>query len=224
VGWEAFRKPRNKFVLACHVIFFVWWQIRFETNQWWHRCCRRFRENRLIQINYPGTGNNTQLNYDGLGSCVTIKETMSGTVTEQRDFVWCDDERCEVRNGLSGDALLRQFFGPGEVISGTSYHYSKDHLGSIREMTNSTGTIVWQQSFDPYGVLTTIVSTTAADFGFGGMYVHQRSGLSLTEYRPYSAGLGIWLSRDPIAATGETSAYSYAWNNPVRFIDPLGPG
>jgi RHS repeat-associated protein len=153
---------------------------------------------------------------------VIIKETTSGTVTEQRDFVWCGNERCEVRNGLSGDALLRQFFSFGETISGTSYFFTNDHLGSTREMTNSAGSIVWQQSFDPYGVASTVVSATPADFGFAGYYLHSRSGLNLSATRAYSPVLGRFINRDPIGESGGVNLYEYVGNNPMSWTDPLG--
>jgi RHS repeat-associated protein len=181
-------------------------------------------ENRLIQVTYPGTGNNSQFTYDGFGRCVKIVETVSSSVTSTKQFVWYGNDRCEARDG-SGN-LFNQYFSYGHVSfsggTGTSYPYTKDHLGSIREVNNSSGTIVYQQSFDPYGQVTVLVSTTPPDFGYAGYYVHQRSGLSLTLYRAYSSNLGRWLSRDPIEETGGDNLFVYAGNSPIRSRDPLG--
>src|SRR5262249_5088590 len=91
-----------------------------------------------------------------------------------------------------------------------------------REMTNSAGSSVWQQSFDPYGVPATIVGTTPSDFGFAGMYVHQRSGLNLTLFRAYSAGLGRWLTRDPVSDPDLPNDYVYVKDDPIAFRDELG--
>ncbi len=134
--------------------------------------------------------------------------------------MWCGDDRCEVRDGSS--SVTAQFFTSGETISGSSYYFTRDHLSSIREMTNSAGTIVWQQSFDPYGRLTTIVSTTAADMGYAGYYVQGRSALNLTRTRAYSASFGRFMSRDPIGEAGGTNLYDYVENNPVSLTDPSG--
>ena len=76
-------------------------------------------------------------------------------------------------------------------------------------MTNSSGTIVYQQTFDPYGQPTTIVSTTPSDFGYAGYYVHSRSGLNLTLYRQYNSSLGRWINRDPIGENGGINLYAY---------------
>jgi RHS repeat-associated protein len=143
-----------------------------------------------------------------------------GSSPGTRQFIWSGDYRREVRDA-SGN-LTAQFFPRGETISGTSYYFTKDHLGSIREMTNGAGTIVWQQSFDPFGVPTTLVSTTAADIGYAGYYVHSRSGLNLTRTRAYSASLGRFISRDPIEEKGGTNLYAYVMNNPMSWTDPDG--
>jgi len=107
-------------------------------------------------------------------------------------------------------------------------------------MTDSAANIVWQQSFDPWGVPTTVVSTTPADFGYAGMYWHGRSGLSLTWFRNYNPNLASWLTRDPLGdgipsaalvlkanfspafPKTNSNAYIYTSNNPIRFIDPFG--
>jgi RHS repeat-associated protein len=158
--------------------------------------------------------------YDGLGRRVQIVETTSGSVTSTKNFIWCGNDICEERD--SGGSVTRQFFDDGERISGTTYYFTTDHLGTIREMTNSAGTIVWQQSFDPYGNPTTIVNTTPADFGYAGYYLHNRSGLNLTRTRAYSASFGRFINRDPIEEEGGINLYGYVGNNPITFTDPFG--
>jgi RHS repeat-associated protein len=177
-------------------------------------------ENRLIKITYPGSGNNSQFTYDPLGRCVKIVETVSSSVTSTKQFIWCGNNRCETRDA-SGN-VTAQFFSKGETISGTSYYYTRTHDFSVREMTNSSGTIVWQQSFDPYGVPTTLVSTTPADMGYAGYYLHQRSGLNLTRTRAYNASLGRFINRDPIGLSGGVNLYGYVGGNPISFADPMG--
>ena len=141
--------------------------------------CRR---QRVIQITYPGTNEKSVFSYDGFGRCVEIDEyTGSSTPSSKKAFIWCGSARCETRDAANSYALLNQFFSRGESISGTSYYFTKDHLGSVREMTNSSGTIVWQQSFDPYGQPTTLVSTTPADMGYaqsdGSAFINSRNRL-----------------------------------------------
>jgi RHS repeat-associated protein len=103
-----------------------------------------------------------------------------------------------------------------------SYFYSRDHLGSIRELIRSDGQPQAQYSYSPFGERTIISETVASDFGFGGMYFHGRSGLNLTMFRAYSPSLGRWLSRDPLGESAGSNLYAYVGNNPIGFTDPLG--
>jgi RHS repeat-associated protein len=83
---------------------------------------------------------------------------------------------------------------------------------SIREMTDSSGVIQSQFGYDPYGRQTQISGSGAVpDFGYAGMYVHQRSGLNLTPHRAYSPSMGRWLSRDPV-------------QDPTFSMSPRSPG
>lgn len=179
-------------------------------------------ENRLIRIDYDNTGNNhSDFAYDGLGRCVTITETTSGSLTSTKQFVWCGNERCEERD--ASDAITKQFFGLGQRNSSTNYTYNIDSLRSVREMTNSSAAIQAQYGYDPYGVKTVIgTESVPADFQYAGYYFHSRSGLNLTRTRAYSALFGRFISRDPIEETGGTNLYAYVQNNPVRSRDPLG--
>ena len=54
------------------------------------------------------------------------------------------------------------------------------------------------------------------------MHYEAADGLSLTLYRAYSADLGRWLSRDPLAEAAGLNLYAYVANNPIKYVDPLG--
>lgn len=136
------------------------------------------------------------------------------------NVVWCGTERCEERDA-SGN-VVSQFFGLGQKTGGNSFYYNRDHLGSIREVTNSTGAIVTQVSYSPWGEPTLLQGSTLPDFGYAGYYNHPRSGLNLTLYRAYSPSLGRWLSRDPLGESAGVNLYGYVGGNPVSLVDPLG--
>jgi RHS repeat-associated protein len=100
---------------------------------------------------------------------------------------------------------------------------SKDHQGSIREMVDASGNIVAEYSYDPYGRQTKISgSGPSADFGYAGYYVHQPSGLLLTQTRAYSPTLGRFINRDPMGERGGTNLFAYVGNSPTNWIDPRG--
>lgn len=163
------------------------------------------------KITYPGINNKSEFTYGPTGERVKIVETVSGSVTSTKQFVGGEE-----RDG-SG-SVTKQFFARGQKNGATKYFYGRDHLGSIRGMTDNSGASVSDRAFDPYGRMTVLSESVAPDFGFAGMYAHTRSGLNLTVFRAHSANLGCWLSRDPI---GE-EAYLYGANAPTRFVDPLG--
>lgn len=177
-------------------------------------------ENRLIKITYPGTGNNSQFMFDPLGRNVKIIEQAGGSTTSTKQFVWCDAERCEERDG-SG-ALTKQFFSAGQRNDSTNYFYALDHLSSVREMTDAGGVIQSQYAFNPYGGSTKLQGSQTADFQYAGYFFHQASGLNLTLYRAFSSSLGRWINRDPIGESGSTNIYSYTGNDPINFSDPAG--
>lgn len=106
----------------------------------------------------------------------------------------------------------------------TKYYYYEDHLGSVRELTDSTGTIKTRYTFDPYGqVIETFVSgSVSAAMQYAGMYMHERSALNLTLNRQLNASVGRWLSRDPMGLAGGINMYGYVRNNPASLVDPLG--
>ena len=57
---------------------------------------------------------------------------------------------------------------------------ARDHLGSVREMTDATGAVRARYDYTPYGLRSKLSGDLEADFGFDGMYYHAASGLNLT--------------------------------------------
>ena len=152
-------------------------------------------ENRLVKVTYPGSGNNSQTSFDALGGRVKIVETVSSSVTSTKQFVNSGNSVLEERDASS--TITKLFYSWGQTLSGSSYFYTKDHLGSVRDMTDSSGTVQAHYEYGMWGEPTQTVGTISADFGYAGYYVHGPSGLNLTTYRAYSPSLGRWINRDP---------------------------
>jgi RHS repeat-associated protein len=127
---------------------------------------------------------------------------------------------CEARDG-SG-TILNQYFPYGQTISASDYFYTYDHLGSVREMTDSSGNIQAQYSYDPYGRITQLQGSLASDFQYAGYYCHAASGLNLAVYRAYSGSLGRWISREPLGTPPSATLYGYVDNDPIDYMDPDG--
>ena len=177
--------------------------------------------NRLVAVNYTGTNLRSEFSYDGLNRCVKIVEKTGNTVNSTRKFVLCGTEKCEYRN--ANGAVQLQLFRQGQYQGGSGgYYYTRDHLGSIREMTDVSSTVVARYDYDPWGRSTTVIGTNKPDLNFTGLYQHAKSGLDMAVYRFYDPGLGRWLSRDPIGESGGINLYRYAGNSPAMLTDPSG--
>ena len=176
--------------------------------------------NRLTAINYTGTTNRSEFTYDGLSRCVKIVEKTSGSITSTRKFVWCGNDKCEFRD--ANDAVTLFVYPQGQYTGTTRYFYSRDHLGSIREMVRSDGTVVARYDYDPWGRSTAMINTTLPDFNFTGLYRHSASNLDIAVRRFYDPDLGRWLNRDPIGESGGINLYVYVYNDPIRFVDRSG--
>jgi RHS repeat-associated protein len=212
-------------------------------------------ENRLVQVNFlnpqPTTKPDTvQMVYDGLGHRVSITELHGTTVLTAKTFVWDGMQPVQERD-VTGHTVSKQFFSQGEQISGTNYYYVTDHLGNIREMTDSNGVVHANYDYDAFGRQTKLSGDLDSDFGYTGFYIERTVCLDLTWYRAYDPEKGRWLSRDPLGElqgfhfdnfdseqdfTGlvdglsyldptETSGvnlYAYVSNNSIKSVDPEG--
>jgi RHS repeat-associated protein len=175
--------------------------------------------NELASITYTG-GASTLFTYDALGHRIKIVEKNSGgTVTSTKQLVWNGANIAEERD--ASNTVTKRFFAQGEQISGANYYYTRDHLGSVREVT-SLLTFVARYNYDPYGRTTLVSGTNLSDFQYAGYYAHQPSGLSLTVFRAYDPNTARWLSRDPLGEGVGSNLYGYVSNNPVNFYDPFG--
>ena len=104
-----------------------------------------------------------------------------------------------------------------------AYYYTRDHLRNVRELVNSSGSIVARYQYDPYGNTTLVSGTNLATFQYAGLYSHQLSGLQLADFRAYDSKTGRWLSRDPVGeAFGGLNVYEYCDDLPVDAIDVTG--
>lgn len=178
-------------------------------------------ENRLIAVN-QGT-RRTEFTYNGASDRTRIVEKDGAVVLSDRRYLWCGLKPCEERDG-AGTSVIRRFVALGVQEAGpTSFTYTLDHLGSIREMSDASGTLRARYEYDAYGRQTKLTGDRDAAFGFTGHLTHGLSAMTLAKYRGYAPGLGRWTSEDPAGLNaGDPNLARYATNDPTATIDPDG--
>jgi RHS repeat-associated protein len=185
-----------------------------------------------------GAGSNqfTEYRYNALGQrSEQIEKT--GTTETAHYYQLYEGSKllCRYSGGTAIANIDRQYLEQGEQrkSAGTwaSYYYTHDHLGSIREVMNSDGSLAARYDFDPYGKRQSQYQSAAysggCDLGFTGHItqaspVPGQSELVLTLFRAYDPQLGRWLSCDPLGEKGGMNLYGYVLGNPVNFRDPNG--
>lgn len=136
---------------------------------------------------------------------------------------------------------VMQFFSTDEgrvvwnntAASAPVYEYTiRDHLGNARvsfAMDAATGKakIIQTNDYYPFGLAHAggFVSGIENKYQYNGKAKLDDLGVNWYDYgaRMYDPELGRWHGSDPLGETMQShSLYNYAFNNPVRFIDPDG--
>jgi RHS repeat-associated protein len=172
----------------------------------------------MLNLPRSVSGLNMSYVYDAAGR--KLQKTFSGTTT---DYV----------NGIQYDNGALDFIQTeeGRILNATStpnYEYSlQDHLGNTRvTFESSTGGTTAKQTDDYYPFGKDIQGTVPSvknKYLYNGKEL--QDGLEQYDYgaRFYDPVIGRWTAVDPLAEKMRRhSPYNYAFNNPIRFVDPDG--
>jgi RHS repeat-associated protein len=122
---------------------------------------------------------------------------------------------------LTGKAL-DQLFGRYDGTAAT--WYLTDLIGSVRMLTNNSGTNLDQLSYDGYGnILTETNSANGDRFKYTARDWDSEIGLQYNRARYYDPKAGRWISLDPLGFdAGALNLYRYVQNEPLTTSDPTG--
>jgi RHS repeat-associated protein len=116
-------------------------------------------------------------------------------------------------------------FGPliSETRSGRTYTHHYDALGSTTALTDDTGSLSDAFTFDGWGSQVGRTGTTPTPYqwvGRIGYYFDSTTNAYYVRARAFQPKTASWSSVDPLSVA--LGAYLYAWNRPLRHIDPSG--
>lgn len=191
-----------------------------------------------------GGGRTITYSYDAKGSKLRRLSEVNGIKT-QRDYI------DGIEYGKIGEAtplIERIATEDGFLLnnSGTyTYYYNlKDHLGNVRVVVRKDGTavepvtgVMQRQDYYPFGKTKTVATALDNKYLYNGK--EMQSDLNLGTHslggsyvldgqldygtRFYDVEIGRWNVVDPLAEQMRRhSPYNYAFDNPIRFIDPDG--
>lgn len=179
-------------------------------------------ENRLVAVNALATGHRSEFVYNGEGLRIGIVEKENNVILTDVRYLWDGTEIAEARVS-GGGAIIKRYFHQGFLdTDGTNLYYSRDHLGSVRELLDSNNTIRVRYDYDPYGKVNRLFGDRDSDFGYTGHFHHYASSLDLALFRVYDSTIGRWISMDPAEEVDGSNLYLYVQSNPIYYTDPTG--
>jgi len=187
-------------------------------------------ENRLTQVALP-SGIVDTFTYDGDGQRVQ-KQDSTGTTNR----VW-DGQNILLETNTSNIIQVVYTLEPvlyGNLISqsrgGADSFYLFDALGTTRQLSSTAGSVTDSYLYDSLGNNLSASGSTTNWFRFVGRAGYELDS-DLSAYtlrvRAYTPTTGRFISRDPSSYGGPLvgssyDLYTYADNNPVRYVDPSG--
>ena len=174
------------------------------------------------------TNGQTSASYDYDESGIRTKKTVNGvTTTFQLDGSKIVSEN---RNGTvqsyfydeNGSVL-------GITYGGENYYFRKNFRNDVLAVLNSSGEVVVEYSYDPWGnilaVTGSLASTLGADnpFRYRGYYYDTESCFYYLNSRYYDAKVCRFVNADNYISTGQGllcyNMFSYCLNNPINRVD-----
>ena len=190
--------------------------------------------NEANQLSQVKTCSNNQLTaaytYDYNGNRIVKKLYTNGVLSAT---VYSPSDSYETKKIVAGNSTQNTsyYYANDQLIAkknpdGTKVYYQNDQLGSASLITNQSGALVEQTTYDPWGVVRQ--GGTASKFQYTGQEKDQESGLNYYNARYYNPNVRRFTQADTIIPDlynpQTLNRYSYVTNNPLRYTDPSGHG
>jgi RHS repeat-associated protein len=186
----------------------------------------RWRDEDRLDSLY-GSGPSAKYQYDADGR--RVKDSTGSTVRQYLiDPLLPYGQVIAETNG--SDSLINEYvYGLDRVSlrrSGASHYYLADGQGSIRMLTDSTGTVTDSTMYSAFGETLFSSGSTPNPFLYTGEQLDPNSGFYYNRARWYDSRVGRFASVDPFEGDPQAPIslhrYLYANASPVNFTDPSG--
>lgn len=143
------------------------------------------------------------------------------------EFLWDGDRITQiVHNGQLESTWLFATDGPHQpllgIINDEMHLVVTDHLGTPREMVDSSGQVRWSAAHTVWGAIEHETSSgVRCPIRFPGQWFDEETGFCYNYFRYYDPDLGRYISPDPIGPDGGNNLYAYV-TNPMDWVDVYG--
>jgi RHS repeat-associated protein len=204
--------------------------------------------NRLVKVTEPDGKTFYEFKYDALGrrieKAVTVK-VGKDLITTRYQYLYDSLDIVQESKDGAVEANYVRTLNIDEPLArieadGTVRYYHADALGSVTALTDSSGAVQTRYRYESFGKTEMTLDDShgvANPFRYTSRELDE-TGDYYYRARYYDTEVGRFISEDPIRFLGgadwyvyvdsvgkppfETNLYSYAFNNPINYIDPLG--
>jgi RHS repeat-associated protein len=192
--------------------------------------------NHLTSVRETTNGTTNELTvtytYDVLGDRIQQDKWKTGgsTVSTRFDYdganVFADTDTsnnvlARYLYGDGADQILARSVAAGQTNAGVAF-YLTAMLGSVRDLENTSQTIIDHLDYSAFGVVTETAPSAGDRYKFEAGQYDSDTGQEKFGRRIYTPATGTWTSQDPIFPQSGPNPYEYVGNDPTNATDPSG--
>lgn len=153
------------------------------------------------------------------------------TPTETVRYHYNNNGKVIAESNASNELTANYIWGPDRLLSkkeagGNQYYYLYNGHGDVTQIVDTSGNPVNSYSYDEWGNILSQTEQINNPFKYAGEIHDPETGLYYLRARYYDPSLGRFINKDTnegdITNPLTLNLYTYAYNNPLIYIDPSG--